>query len=147
MPPSPSQRHDSQASEQFVNGIAAQITDTCEAAKIWADTALDTSANPAESWLRPYGAELKDVVSSVLFATRTPPAASNKYKKRMGAKKAKRLERLSPKALNFRPLKRKPTERWLHGQTTWPKTAVTSRSQRWSFVVSLRLRQRNPMRG
>ena len=90
----PSQRHDNQASEQFVNGIAATITDTCEAEKIWADTALDTSADPAESWLRPHGAELKDVVSSVLFATRTPPAASNKYKKRMGAKKAKSLERL-----------------------------------------------------
>ena len=40
---------------------------TSEAAKIWANTALDKSANPAESWLRPYGAELKDVVSSVLL--------------------------------------------------------------------------------
>ena len=99
----PSQRHDNQASERFVNGIAVTITDTNEAAKIWANTALDKSANPAESWLRPYGAELKDVVSSVFFATRPQPAASNKYKKRMGAKKAKSLERLESKGFELSP--------------------------------------------
>ena len=71
---------------------------------IWANTALDKSANPAESWLRPYGAELKDVVSSLLFATRTPPAASNKCKNIMGAKEAKRLERLESKGFELSPV-------------------------------------------